>query len=165
MCLVLDKVRTKAAKEKAKTQTRVLTRYKIVRVSATTGHLYSEYRTDYRWLPGLNYSSRQNKGLTPEERHEGNVDAGIHVYASLADARFELSLHNCGAGWRLISVQCNPKDLIAVSPLFHKEEVYTKVTLTEATYKRALKPGAGNRDCTKKVVKATKADKKDKICV
>lgn len=147
MCLEIDMAATKAAKQKAKTNNRPVTRYKLLRYDTDNMQLRSQHQP-YHWHSGVNESGRDSATLDSYEKTNKSVSYGIHVFISPAWAKENFKCY-WNPNMRLVAVRCYPKDLIAVSIKEDKEEVYTRVTMTDRTFKLANKLSVYKKNCIK----------------
>jgi hypothetical protein len=137
MCLIINKEETnkiKAMFAKSKGQ---LAMYKIVDMvdNVTTQgrkkQLISIHR-ELEYIPGWNKSSRPLIWLTDNEKHAGVINAGIHVYTTLAQAqRFSAYMSEV-----LLPVMVEEKDFVMGGK--NNEAVFMKVFVKQSIYDKIM---------------------------
>jgi hypothetical protein len=109
---------------------KTVTCYKVLsRIECPTETYLSSPYYDMPYLPGWNYSRRRSKQLNYLENKGNVVNEGIHVY---------IKKPFCNGGGVTIPVQCDTRDLIAISAS-GVEAVFMKVYLHKQTYTKACR--------------------------
>jgi len=129
MCLSLNKDWRRALRT-ARNHAKPIKAYKIVLISAFMSELnipkyFSPYEINFIWkIPGYNKSDRRYANLTKDEIHCWKVQKGFHFFRSIAAAKREIQVarfnsfilppYHIGFGTKIIEVEIEPQDIIAV---------------------------------------------------